>query len=172
MINIKNKSHSVTAQLDVPDNRAEGVIIAQGGAFAGWSLYLTSGVPKYCYNFLGLQRFTIEGNTPIPAGKHQVRTEFAYDGGGLAKGGTVNLYVDGQNAGEGRVDTTVPMMFSGDETCDVGSDTLPRLARLHPRNQSLHGKIEWVQIDINQAAENLDHLITPEQRLQIAMARQ
>ena len=83
----KNKSHSITAQLDVPDAGAQGVIVAQGGAYGGWSLYAKDGRPAYCYNLFGLQRFKVYGEEPIPAGEHQVRMEFAYDGGGLAKGG-------------------------------------------------------------------------------------
>jgi arylsulfatase len=168
VINIKNKSHAVTAQLEIPDQGANGVIISQGGAFAGWSLYLAAGVPRYCYNFVGLQRFTIDGNTPVPAGKHQVRMEFTYDGGGLAKGG-----VDGNNVGDGRVEATVPMVFSGDETCDVGSDTAsPVTTDYTPETSLFTGRIDWVQIDIDQATESLDHLISPEDRLRIAMARQ
>ena len=90
----------MTAQVVVPDAGAQGVIIAQGGAFGGWSLYANNGRPTYCYNLLGLQRFKIEGDAPIPSGPHQVRMEFAYDGGGPAKGGTVSLYVDGEKTGE------------------------------------------------------------------------
>ena len=86
VLNIKNKSHAVTAEVVVPDGGAEGVIIAQGGAFAGWSLYVKDGKPKYCYNLLGLERFNVEGDAAIPPGTHQVRMEFAYDGGGLAQG--------------------------------------------------------------------------------------
>jgi hypothetical protein len=119
----KNKSHSITAQVVVPDGGAEGVMISQGGAFGGWSLYTQQGRPAYCYNLFGLQRFKVYGEQPIPAGEHQVRAEFAYDGGGLAKGGTVTLYVDGVRVGEGRVDATQPMLFSADETTDVGSDS-------------------------------------------------
>src|SRR5206468_9022354 len=107
----------------VPEEGAQGVIIALGGAFAGWSLYANNGRPTYCYNLLGLQRFKIEGASPLPSGKHQLRMEFAYDGGGLAKGGTVMLYVDGDKVGEGRVEGTIPMVFSADETMDVGRDT-------------------------------------------------
>jgi arylsulfatase len=95
LLNIKNKSHAVTAEVVVPEAGAEGVIIAQGGAFAGWSLYAKDGRPTYCYNLLGLQRFKIAGDSAIPPGTHQVRMEFAYDGGGPAKGGTVTLYLDG-----------------------------------------------------------------------------
>ena len=87
VVNIKNKSHSVTAQVSVPEGGADGVLIAQGGAFAGWSLYVKDGRPKYCYNLFGIQRFHVEGEAAIPPGTHQVRMEFAYDGGGLAKGG-------------------------------------------------------------------------------------
>ena len=123
ILNIKNKSHAVTASVIVPRGGAEGVIIAQGGAFAGWSLYAKEGKPTYCYNLLGLQRFKVSGNSAIPAGDHQVRMEFDYDGGGLGKGGTVTLYVDGDKVGEGRVEGTVPMIFSADETADIGSDT-------------------------------------------------
>ena len=99
------------------------MIVAQGGAFAGWSLYAKDGRPKYCYNLFGVQHFHVEGDAEIPAGTHQVRMEFDYDGGGLGKGGTVSLYLDGAKTGEGRVEGTVPMVFSADETCDIGSDT-------------------------------------------------
>jgi arylsulfatase A-like enzyme len=173
VINVKNKSHSETAELEVPDGGAEGVIISQGGAFAGWSLYVRGGKPKYAYNFLGLQRFTIDGDARIPAGAHQVRMEFTYDGGGLAKGGTVTLYVDGDKVGEGRVDATIPMVFSGDETCDVGSDTAsPVTPDYTPETSHFTGRIRWVQIDIDSAAEDADKVISPEERYQIAMARQ
>jgi arylsulfatase len=173
VLNVKNKSHAVTAQLQVPEGAAEGVIIAQGGEFAGWSLYVKSGRPKYCYNLFGLQRFYVEGATEIPPGAHQVRMEFVYDGGGLAKGGTVSLYVDGEKAGEGRLEGTVPMAFSADETCDVGSDTASPVSDDYTSESShFTGTIDWVQIDIADAAENLDHLISPEERLKIAMARQ
>ena len=123
IVAMKNKSHSITAQIDVPETGANGVIIAQGGAFGGFALYAKDGRPAYCYNLFGLQQFKVYGEDPIPAGEHQVRMEFTYDGGGLGKGGDVRLYVDGEQVGEGRVDGTVPMLFSADETTDVGSDT-------------------------------------------------
>ena len=122
VVNIKNKSHAVTAEVVVPEAGPRGVIVAQGGAFGGWSLYAKDGRPAYCYNLFGLQRFKVAA-TPLPAGKHQVRMEFAYDGGGLGKGGTFSLYVDGAKVGEGRVHATVPMVFSADETTDVGRDS-------------------------------------------------
>ncbi len=83
--------------------------------FGGWSLYTKAGKAKFAYNFLGLKLFTTEATKPIPSGEHQVRMEFKYDGGGLGKGGNVTVYYDGQKAGEGRVEVTQPMAFSGDE---------------------------------------------------------
>jgi arylsulfatase A-like enzyme len=172
---MKNKSHAVTAHVLVPPEGASGVIIAQGGAFGGWSLYAKDGRPAYCYNLFGLQRFKVEGNGngALPPGEHQVRMEFAYDGGGLAKGGTVTLYVDGDKVGEGRVDATEPMMFSGDETTDVGSDSATPVSDDYgPRDSEFTGEVRWVQIDLGDDAEDADHLITAEERLRVAMARQ
>ena len=172
-INIKNKSHSVTAEVEVSDEAAEGVIISQGGAYGGWSLYAKGGRPKYCYNLFGVQLFHVEGEAPIAAGRHQVRMEFTYDGGGLGKGGTATLYVDGGQVGEGRVEGTVPMIFSGDETCDIGSDTASPVSDEYTVEESrFNGTVNWVQIDIAERAEDVDHLISPEERLKIAMARQ
>jgi arylsulfatase len=170
---LKNASHAVTAQIVVPDGGAEGVIVAQGGAFGGWSLYLKDGRPAYCYNLFGLQRFKVHGETPVSPGEHQVRMEFAYDGGGLGKGGTVTLRLDGAKLGEGRVDATVPMLFSADETTDVGSDSgTPVSDDLDMRESRFTGRVRWVEIDLGDDAEDADHLITPEERLTIAMARQ
>jgi arylsulfatase A-like enzyme len=169
---IKNKSHAVTAQIEVPDGDAEGVIVAQGGAYAGWSLYLHGGRPAYCYNFFGLQRFKIYGEQPVPAGEHQIRMEFAYDGGGLAKGGDLTLYVDGDKVGEGRVEHTVPMMFSADETLDLARDSATPVSDDHGTENAFTGRVRWVQLDIDEAAEDVDHLISPEELLRVAMARQ
>ena len=99
--------------------------------------------------------------------------EFTYDGGGLAKGGAVTLFIDGSKIGEGRVDGTEPMAFSADETADVGRDTGSAVSDDYRSEASIFsGTVNWVQIDIDEAAEDLDHLITPEERFRIAMARQ
>jgi arylsulfatase A-like enzyme len=170
---LKNKSHAITAQIVVPEGGASGVIVSQGGAFGGWSLYAKDGKPAYCYNLFGLQRFKIYGDAVIPAGEHQMRLEFAYDGGGLGKGGNATLFLDGTKVGDGRVNNTVPMLFSGDETCDVGSDAgTPVSDDLGPRESVFNGRVQWVEIDLGDDAQDVDHLITPEERLQIAMARQ
>ena len=121
-LNLKNQSHTIDAEIDVPKGGANGVIIAQAGRFGGWSLYVKDGKPTYTYNFLGLQRFTITASKPLPVGKSTLRFEFAYDGGGPAKGGTGSLLVNGQKVGEGRIERTQPGFYSADEGVDVGED--------------------------------------------------
>ena len=171
VINIKNKSFSITAELELKDQPANGVIIAQGGRFGGWSVYTKEGKLKFAYNVLGIQEFYTEATTPIPPGKHQVRMEFAYDGGGLAKGGNVTLYYDGQSVGTGRVGATQPMIFSADETTDIGYESGTAVTPDYGTHSSkFTGKIHWVQLDVGK--DNHDHLITPEERLRVAMARQ
>jgi arylsulfatase len=171
IVNFKNKTHAITAEVVVPEAGAEGVIIAQGGSIGGWSFYAKDGRPKYCYNFYGLNRCYVEGNGKIPAGVHQVRMEFAYDGGGLAKGGNVTLYVDGKSVGTGRVEQTEPLVFSADETCDIGNETGSPVTTDYSRRK-FTGEVNWVEIDVDKAAKDVDHLITPQERLSIAMAIQ
>jgi arylsulfatase len=170
VLNIKNKSYSITAEIDVPASGAEGVIIAQGGSVGGWSLYARGGRLKYCYNFLGINRVFVETSESIPVGTHQVRLEFKYDGGGLAKGGEVSLYLDGKKDGRGRVDITVPMTFSFDETCDIGKETgSPVSPDYGERDNEFTGEVHWVQIDLEK--DDHDHLISPEERFRVVMAR-
>jgi hypothetical protein len=157
----------------VPEGGASGVIVAQGGAFGGFALYVADGKPAYCYNLFGLQETVVRGEEPLPAGEHQVRMEFTYDGGGLAKGGDITLYVDGNEVGAGRIEASVPMMFSGDETTDVGTDSAtPVSGDFATKDSAFNGRVRWIQIDIDEKAEDLDHLITAEERMRIAMARQ
>jgi arylsulfatase A-like enzyme len=171
VLNLKNKSHSVTAEVDVPEGGANGVMVAQGGAFAGWSLYLHEGKPKYCHNLAGLMRFYVEGDQVVPPGNHQIRMEFTYDGGGLAKGGTAALFIDGKPVGDGRINATVPMIYSGDETCDVGSDSGTPVSEDYAGESSrFTGTVNWVELEIGD--DNHDHLITPEERMRVATAIQ
>ena len=172
IVNYKNKSHAVTAEVVVPASGASGVIVAVGGIIGGWSLYAREGRLRYCYNFYGVHRYTIESTSTIPAGTHQVRMEFAYDGGGLAKGGLVTLFVDGKKVGEGRVEQTEPMVFSADETLDVGNEFGSPVTPDYPADRAFSGDVNWVQIDVDKDAVDLDHLISPEERLRVAMAIQ
>jgi arylsulfatase len=170
---LKNRSHAVTADIEVPEGGAGGVIVAQGGAFGGWSLYAHDGRLTYCYNLFGLQRFKVQAEARIAAGEHQVRMEFAYDGGGLAKGAGITLFVDGGAVAEGRLPATVPLVFSADETTDVGSDSATPVSDDYgPKTSKFSGRIRWVQLDVDESAEDADHLITPEERYRVAMARQ
>jgi len=173
VVNIKNKSHSVTAAIVVPASGAQGVIVAQGGNIGGWSLYAKGGKLKYCYNLLGIQQFYVESASTLPAGEHQVRMEFAYDGGGLGKGGTASLYVDGKKVGEGRVAATAAMVFSADDGCDVGVDTgSPVSPDYGSRGNEFSGQVKGVQLAIAEAAVSADHLVSAQEAIRIAMARQ
>ena len=146
VVSIKNKSFSVTAEIEVGSKPASGVIIAQGGRFGGWSLYAKDGCAKFVYNVLGIHEFATEATEPIPQGKHQVRVEFAYDGGGLGKGGDVILYYDGKQVGKGRVQATQAMIFSADETTDIGQESgTPVSPDYTTAGSKFSGKLNWVQ---------------------------
>ena len=173
IINFKNKSYSITAEILVPEAGAEGVIIAQGGVAGGWSLYAKEGRAKYCYNFYGVEYYYIESDTTLTQGTHQLRVEFAYDGGGLAKGGTLTHYVDGNVAGSGRVERTEPFVFSADETCDVGYESgSPVSPDYQGHDNAFTGEVHWVQIDLDDDGADSDHFITPEERFRVAMGIQ
>jgi arylsulfatase A-like enzyme len=175
MLNVKNRSHAVTAQLTVPEggaNGVSGVIVAQGGAFGGWSLYAKDGRLVYCHNFLGLRRFKVGAAEALPPGLHGVRMEFAYDGGGMGKGGTVTLYTDERPVGEGRVEATVPIIYSLDETADIGHDTASPVSDDYTAADSAFtGTIAWVRIDLDAITGGVDP-VPPEDRLRVALARQ
>ncbi|CAN3130206.1 arylsulfatase [Mycobacterium sp. smrl_JER01] len=171
VLNIKNRSHAVSALISVPDGGAQGVVVSQGGGVGGWCLYTHEHRLKYCYNFFGIEYYFVTSDAPIPPGEHLVGFEFAYDGGGLGKGGTVTLYCDGKSIGAGRVEQTEPMAFSADEACDVGSDTgSPTSPDYGPHGNGFNGRIEWVKIDVS--TDDHEHLITPQDRFNISMARQ
>ena len=149
-INVKNRSKTITAEVEVPQGGGNGTILAQGGRFGGWALYVKDGVPAYDYNFLGLQRTSVASSKPLAPGKHTIRFEFAYDGGGPAKGGTGTLLVDGEKVGEGRIAVTQPGIFSADETADVGIDLgTPVVEAIGAEAKSrFTGRIPKVTIDV------------------------
>jgi arylsulfatase len=152
-IDVKNRSKTLTAELEIPQGGANGVILAQGGRFGGWSLYVKDGKPAYTYNFLGLRQFTVASPEALPVGKATVVFDFAYDGGGMGKGGDGTLSVNGRKVAEGRIDQTQPRIFSVDETADVGIDlATPVLEGLGEGPQTrFTGKIEKVIVDIGAA---------------------
>ena len=169
IVSFKNSSYSLTAEVEVPESGAEGVILAQGGVSGGLSLYAKGGKPKYCYNFFGIERYYVDGTKAIPPGKHQVRLEFAYDGGGIGKGGTGTIYIDGVEAGRGHIEQTEAFLFSADETMDVGDEFGSPVTYDYTRNK-FTGKVNWVEIDVG--LDDHSHMIKPEERVQLAMAIQ
>ena len=168
IIDYKNASHAITAELEVPPGGADGVIIAVGGSIGGWALYAKAGQLRYVYNFFGINTTIVEGQA-IPSGNHQVRMELTYDGGGIAKGGGVDLYLDGSKAGEGRIEQTEPFIFSADETCDIGFESGTTVSGDYSSNR-FSGEVNWVQIDVGDDANDLDHFINRQERLKVVMA--
>ncbi len=148
-INTKNRSFTITADVDIPQGGANGVVLAQGGRVGGFSLYFKGGRPIYTYNYLGMQRFTVASTQAIPAGHAALRFEFAYDGGGLGKGGVGTIYVNDKKVAEGRIERTQPMVFSADETADVGEDgAMPVTEDYKKGDNAFTGKIRLVRIDV------------------------
>lgn len=149
-LNIKNRSVTVTAKIDVPTSGAHGIVFAQGGRFGGWALYVKDGVPAYDYNFLGMQRFTVAGKEKLSPGPATLRFDFAYDGGGVGKGGLGSLYVNGKKVAEGRIERTQPAIFSADETADVGIDLASPVVESigAERASKFTGKIDEVTVDV------------------------
>jgi arylsulfatase len=148
-LNIKNRSFTITADVDIPHGGANGVLMAQGGRFGGWSLYFKDGKPTYTYNLLGLQRFTVAASQAVPAGAATIRFDFAYDGGGLAKGGLGTIYVNDKKVAGGRIERTQPLVFSADETADVGEDdATPVTEDYQAYDNKFTGKILKVTVDV------------------------
>jgi arylsulfatase len=148
-INIKNRSLSMTAEVEIPQGGADGVILAQGGRFGGWSLYFKDGKPTYCYNYLGLQESKVVAPQAIAVGKATIRMDFDYDGGGVGKGGTASILVNGEKVASGRVDRTQPAIFSADETAGVGmDDATPVTADYKERDNAFTGKILKVTVAV------------------------
>lgn len=150
-INIKNRPITITADVEIgAGTPANGIIIAQGGRFGGWALYVKDGIVAYDYNFLGLQRFTVSSSAKLAPGKHIIKFEFAYDGGGPGKGGNGILYIDDKKVGEGRIERTQPGIFSADETADVGIDlATPVVERIGAeRKSAFNGRIPKVVVEV------------------------
>jgi arylsulfatase len=147
-LNLKNHSHVITAEVEIPKNGAKGVLLTQGGRFGGWSLYLNDGKPTYTYNWLGLQRYTVAATQALPPGKATIRFEFAYDGGGLGKGGKGTLSVNGRQVATGRIERTQCCVFSADEGADVGIDEGTPVTEAYKVPFKFTGKIAKVTVEL------------------------
>lgn len=173
VLSIKNKSHAVTANIGVPAAGAEGVIICQGANIGGWSLYAHEGKIKYCYNYGGFENTFIESPEKLTAGEHQVRMEFAYDGGGLGKGGTVSLFVDGTQVAEGKLKATLANIYSADDGLDVGEDSgAPVSPDYGPVDNGFNGMIGGVQLAITDDPAATGSLVKPEEAVRAMFGRQ
>jgi hypothetical protein len=171
VIDIKNRSFTVTAAIHAATNGpTNGVIIAQGGRFGGWALFFKENRAHFVYNLLGMQEFVIGATEDLASGNHQVRAEFAYDGGGLAKGGTVTLYYDGAAVGTGRVNVTQPLIFAADETTDIGNDYGMPVSAEYAGASKFTGRIDVVQIDVGD--DDHSHLVDPAEVARVAISRQ
>ena len=149
-INTKNRSHTITAELEIPDGGANGVILAQAGRFGGWSLYVKDGKPTYTYNFLGLQRFTVAAAHSLEPGKTTIRYKFVYEGPGMGKGGVGTIYVNDQKVAEGKIKHTQCCVFSADEGADVGLDEGTPVIENYgiPAPYRFNGTIKQVTVDL------------------------
>jgi arylsulfatase len=151
-LNVKNKSKTITAEIEVPATGGNGAVLVQGGRFGGWALYVKDGVPAYDYNFLGLQQTTVASSKKLAPGKVVIKFDFAYDGGGPGKGGTGTLFVNNEKVAEGRIEHTEAGMFSADETADVGIDLgTPVVEAIGAEAKSkFTGKIDKVTVEVKE----------------------
>ena len=152
-INLKNLSHTITAEVEIPEGGANGVILTQGGRFGGWSFYLKDGKPTYEYNWLGLDRYKIAADKPLPAGKATVQFDFTYDGGGLGKGGTGRIFVNGEKVAEGRIDKTQCCIIALDGNADVGKSNGTPVSPDYENPFAFTGTIDRVVVDLTPGAD-------------------
>ncbi len=150
-LNIKNNSKTITADLELEGND-RGIILAQGGKFGGWALYMDNGKPAYTYNWFGLDSYTVTSSKAIPKGRAEVKLDFAYEGGkDPGKGGIATIYVNGEKVAEGRIEKTIPFVFSADETADVGKDDATQVANSvfkNAKDSEFTGHVNKVEISI------------------------
>jgi arylsulfatase len=148
-VDVKNRSKTLTAEVEIPQGGANGVILAQAGRFGGWSLYFKDGKPAYAYNWIGRETYTVASARPVPPGKAIVKLDFAYDGGGRGKGGNATLYVNGEKVAEGRIANTNPNILSLDEGADVGIDEGTPVTEAYTSHGSrFTGQIEKVTVEV------------------------
>ena len=155
-INVKNRSHTITAEVEIPKQGANGVLLAQAGRFGGWSLYVKDGKPMYTYNWLGLQRYTVAATQALPPGKATIRFEFAYDGDGIGKGGKGTLFVNGKQTAAGRIERTQCCAYSADEGADVGADEGTPVTEAYKVPFKFTGEIAKVTIELKEM-KTADH---------------
>ena len=172
VLNVKNRSHTITARFEVGSGGADGVLVAQGGRFAGWSLYVVEGRPAYCHNWFNSEYYYVKGSDVLPPGEVTIQYQFDFDGGAPGAGGTGTLLVNGSVVAEERIDKTVPLVFSADETMDIGEDSASPVTSDYPAGDlnKFAGDLAWVQIDIEE--DEVSHMEAPEATYHRILARQ
>jgi arylsulfatase len=143
-----NKSWTITADIEVPDSNANGMIVTHGGLEGGYGLYLSDGRPTFVYNFLSVDRPTFAGKDPLPKGKTKLVVDFAYDGGGMGKGGEITMTANGKKIAGGRMERSIPVQFSLGEGLDIGMDTGSPIDFTYKLPFAFTGKIDQVKIDL------------------------
>jgi arylsulfatase len=147
----KNKSYRITAEVEIPEGGAEGVVMTQGGRFNGLGLYLLQGKPVFHYNLVGVDRTTVAANDPLTPGKHTIIVDFKYDGGGIGKGGVASLTVDGKEVANSKLTRTIPFRVSADETLDIGEDTGTPVSEDYHVPFKFTGTLDKVVVDLGEA---------------------
>ena len=172
VLNVKNRSHTITAEVEIPEGGAEGVLIAQGGKFAGWSLYVKDNAAKYVHNWFDVDYYYVGGEEKLPTGKVNIRYHFNFEGDAPGGGGTGTLYVNKRKVAEGKIEKTVPFIFSADETMDIGGDLALPVTDDYPEGESnkFSGKLNWVRVDLEE--DNVSHLEPEELKYHRTLARQ
>jgi arylsulfatase len=169
--NVKNKSHTITVDVEIPTGGADGVLVAAGGNVGSYTLFVKDGKPTYEYNYFTVERFKIASKDRLTPGKHTIRFEFKYDGGGVGKGGTGTLLADGKEVAKGRIEKTILGRFSADETFDTGEDTGSPVSDLYKAPFRFAGTIKKVEIDLSPeklAAADLEKIKKAEERFRLA----
>jgi hypothetical protein len=146
----KNKSHTITAGIEVPQGGADGVLVAEGGTAGGYTLYIKDGKPVYEYNYFAHERYRITSSEALSPGPAVIRVDFKYDGG-IGKGGTLSLFINDKKVGEGRIEKTCPGRF-GAESFDVGMDNGSPVSEAYESPFAYAGTIKKVTINIQPSA--------------------
>ena len=172
VLNIKNRSYSATAEVEVAEGQTDGVIVAQGGRFGGWSLYVKDGAPKFAYNYFDQAIYYIEGTEKLPEGIVNVRYHFDFTDKTPGGGGTGRLYINDKLVGEGRIEKTIANIFAADETMDIGSDLAMPVTDDYPEGtgNKFQGTVNWLRVDLED--DDISHLIPEDLKYKAVIARQ
>jgi len=147
-----NKSWTITADIELATGNESGMVVTHGGLEGGYGLYLKNGIPSFVYNFLSIDRPTFTARERLPKGKTKLAVDFAYDGGGMGKGGKITMTANGKTIAEGRLERSIPIQFSLGEGLDVGTDIGSPIDFTYELPFGFTGKIARVEIKLGPVA--------------------